>query len=120
MTVEFMAVTLILVAYLAVVFSLFSAARGSLERAVDAKLQDRAERWLGFIAGRPEGTEVRLELEPFRGRHLAIKCGDTTLLSTLTGTLALGVASDCAPINVTRETCVSLTSTEGGVTIEVC
>jgi len=119
-TIEFMAILLVLVAYLSVVFSLFSSAKGSLEEAVDAKLQNRISRWLVFVSARPEGTEIRLDLKPYPGRYLEITCGDTTTLESPSGSLSVPAASICPPLNVTEKKCVSLESTGGGVNIEVC
>lgn len=119
-TIEFMAVLFVLVAYLGVVFSLFSSAKGSLEEAVDRKLGQMVSRWMGFISARPEGTEIRLDLTPYPGRYLEIACGNTTTFRYPSGSVQAGTHSACPPINITGNTCLSLESTIGGVEIEVC
>lgn len=119
-TIEFMAVLLILTAYMAVVFSLFSSAKGSLEQAADRKLCGTVERWMKFIAQRPEGTEIKLDLAPYRGRHLKVECGDRTKLSYPSGSTTIGIPSTCNIMNITKKTCISMESTGAGVRIEVC
>lgn len=120
LTTEFLVITFLLTAYLSVVFSLFSSVRGSLQRAVDRKLAGRVERWVRFVAARPEGTRIRLELSPYPGRYLSVECGNRTRLSYPSGGELLDVASGCGPLNITGNTCLAIESTGGGVTIEVC
>jgi hypothetical protein len=119
-TVEFMAILLVLVAYLAVVFSVFSTTRNALEQAVDRKLEQRLSRWVEFIAARPEGTQVRLDLTPYPGRYLGVSCGEVTRLTYPSGGSTLEIPTSCVPANITENTCLSVESTSGGARIEVC
>ena len=119
-TIEFMAILLVLVAYLAVVFSLFSSTRSSLEQATDAKLEQRLSRWVEFIAARPEGTLIRLNFTPYPRRYLEISCGETTLLTYPSGSSTIETSTSCQPVNITGATCLSIESIPGGASIEVC
>ena len=119
-TIEFMAVLFVLMAYLSVVFSLFSSAKGSLERAADGKLERRISQWIEFIAARPEGTEIRLELTPYPGRYLGVGCGEPTRLTYPSGSTTVDVASACVPLNITGKSCLSIERVREGVEIEVC
>lgn len=120
MSIEFLVILFILVAYLSVVFSLFSSARSSLERAVDNKVEQRISKWTSFIASRPEGTEIKIEIKPFPNRDMRIRCGALTTISHESGEEILNISSVCSPLNITEKTCLSLESRAGGVKIEVC
>lgn len=117
---EFLTILLILVSYLGVVFTLFSSAKSSLESAVDRKTADRIENWISFIGGRPEGSEIRTEVAPYPKRGLEIKCGQTTRITAPSGAFEVGVFSECAAINLSGKTCLSIRKSGEGVHIEVC
>ena len=118
LSIEFMVILLILVVYLTTVFSMFASVRGSLEKAVDRKVAGRLDEWARFIAARPKGTELRVEISPFPGRYLSISCPDNLHLETPTYSV-VSVPASCPDINITKKTRISIESTGGGVSIEV-
>ncbi len=119
LSVEFLVVTLLLVSYISVVFTLFSSVRGSLQKAVDRRAVKTVEMWAEFIAARPEGTELRLPVRPFPGRWLSISCpGELSIESPTSASRS--VPATCQPVNITGEECLSIESTGGGVEVEVC
>lgn len=120
MTIEFMAILFVLITYLAVVFSLFSSTKNSLEEAADRKLEKRLSSWIKFIDNRPEGTEIRLDFTPYPGRYLGIMCGNPTTLDYPSGTTTTATPSSCPSLNMSGKTCLSIESVQEGVKIEIC
>ena len=80
MTIEFLTITLVLLTYLSVVFSLFSSAKSSLTSAVDKKIARRMKTWIEFINQRPPGTLVKIEFTPFPKRAINVLCWKTTTI----------------------------------------
>lgn len=117
---EFLTILLILVSYLGVVFTLFSSAKSSLESAVDRKTADRIENWISFINGRPEGSEIRIEVAPYPKRNVSIECGQKTRINTVSGVFEADAVSECAPISLSGKTCLLVRKLDEGVLIEVC
>ena len=120
MTLEFLVILLIIASYLSVVFGLFISSKSSLESAVDAKLTARIGDWIGFIAARPEGTQVLIDVSPFPGRFISVSCGERTGLTSPSGTREIGIPSVCAGFNFTVKGCLSIERIGEGVGLEVC
>ena len=117
---EFLTIFLIMVVYLGTTLALYKTVRGSLEMAVDRQVLDRFGMWADFVAPRPVGTQVKLELKIFPGRWMAVSCEGETLLATPSTELKVNQTCSGGKMNLTGDTCVWLTSIEGGFRIEEC
>ena len=120
LSLEFLIITFILMAYLSTVFILFSSAKSSLTQAVDEKSVNQISKWIKFINQRPEGTEIQIEFKPFPGRSIQILCDKITNINSISENLKIKITTSCTPFNVSEKTCLSFEKIEEGVGIEIC
>ncbi|MBR9681104.1 MAG: hypothetical protein GOU98_04780 [Candidatus Altiarchaeota archaeon] len=119
LSLEFMVILLLLTAYLSVVFTLFASARANLNEAVDNKILTRTSNWIEFISKRPEGTTIRLDINPPPRRYVSISCGKLTNIVTPSKTVDLKIKSICGNLNFTDQVRLNIESFEEGVKLEV-
>jgi len=119
-TLEFLAITTLLLLYLATVASVYSRAKHNLEIAVDKKVVEQVRKWIYFISQRPKNTEIKMDVTPYPKRYLEIVCGFPTILNTPTTTKKIYINSECDNLNLSKESCIKITSTGDGVKIEIC
>ena len=119
-TLEFLIVTFLLLSYISGVLFLYSRARLLLERAVDRKLVERVEAWSKFIAPRPEGTQIKLEIKPYPRHYIALECGEKTKLVYTTGMRELEIRSRCRHLNFTAGGCLLIESIGGELLYDYC
>lgn len=120
LSLEFLVISVLSVVYLTSVLALHSSVRDSLEQLADKQVISRVAEWVEFVAGRPEGTHLKLQVKVYPRRWLEVSCGGGTLLATPTSQQQLDVASECSPVMLEGEACLLIESTGGGVKCEKC
>ncbi|HDR53606.1 MAG TPA: hypothetical protein ENN60_02980 [archaeon] len=120
LTLEFLVITLLAVAYLTATLGLYKVIRQDLEKAVDKQVLNRVENWAVFVAGRPAGTQLKLPVKIYAGRWIGLDCGENIWLETPTTRRPLNVTGTCLTLNLTGDACLSITAVEGGLDFEEC
>jgi len=120
-TLEFMALTVLMLLYLTTVAGVYSQAKRNLEEAADVKVMEDVEKWIYFMNQRPVESEIRIDVKPYPGRYLSIECEHgVTVLKTPSRERKMYVPSKCESVEIWNETCLRIVKKMGGVLIEIC
>ncbi len=120
LAIEFLAITVLMLIYLASVAGVYSKTRSELEKAVDKKMVRDISRWVNFIAGRPEGTLIKIDFYPYPGRSVKINCGESVKISAEKYSETLSIGGECRPLTFSSKSCLEIERIERGVKIEKC
>ena len=118
LSLEYMVILTLLIGYLLTTLGLYKSTKQTLMYGSDRLMVSRIERWLRFIASRPEGTEILYRFRVPEGHRLWLECGSTTQVSSPFYNTSLDLNSVCKTGSYSG--CLRITRIKEGVGIGAC